>query len=37
MLSLFLAMLETEEDRQRFAKLYEQCNEQIEKKAKIFM
>ena len=34
MLSFFLAMLETEKDRQRFAALYEQCNEQIEQKAK---
>lgn len=37
MLSVFLAMLETEEDRQRFTKLYEQCNEQIEKKAKTLL
>ena len=34
MLSLFLAMLETEEDRQKFAALYEQCNARIEQKAK---
>ena len=34
MLSFFLAMLETEEDRQKFALLYEQCNEKIEQKAK---
>lgn len=34
MLSFFLAMLETEEDRQNFAILYEQCNEKIEQKAK---
>lgn len=33
MLSFFLAMLETEEDRQKFIALYEQCNERIEKKA----
>lgn len=34
MLSFFLAMLETEEDRQKFSILYEQCNEKIEQKAK---
>lgn len=34
MLSFFLAMLETEEDRQKFAALYEQCNDRIEQKAK---
>ena len=33
MLSLFLAMLETEQDRQQFTKLYEQCNERIEQTA----
>ena len=32
-LSLFLAMLETEEDRTRFTVLYEQCNERIEQNA----
>lgn len=34
MLSFFLAMLETEEDRRKFAALYEQCNDRIEQKAK---
>ena len=34
MLSFFLAMLETEEDRKKFAILYERCNEKIEHKAK---
>ena len=34
MLSLFLAMLETDEDRQRFAELYSQCSGMIEKTAK---
>lgn len=34
MLSLFLAMLETDEDRQRFAELYSQCSGVIEKTAK---
>lgn len=29
MLSLFLAMLETAEDRQQFTKLYEQCHERM--------
>ena len=33
MLSLFLAMLDTEQDRQQFTKLYEQCNERIEQTA----
>ena len=32
-LSLFLALLETEEDRTRFTLLYEQCNERIEQNA----
>lgn len=34
MLLFFLAMLETEEDRQRFVELYEQCRERIEQTAK---
>ena len=34
MLSFFLAMLETEEDRQKFLALYERCNARIERKAK---
>lgn len=34
MLSFFLALLETEEDQEKFAILYEQCNEKIEQKAK---
>lgn len=34
MLSMFLAMLETDEDRQRFAELYSQCSGIIEKTAK---
>lgn len=33
MLSLFLAVLETEEHKQRFAELYKQCNARIEKTA----
>lgn len=34
MLSFFLAMLETEEDKRRFLELYIQCHKQIEQTAK---
>ena len=33
MITFFLAMLETEQDRHRFTALYEQCNERIEQTA----